>query len=148
VFCIIFSGFRSFIELISGFAGDMDGLESLVILEISVVVVETDVKVDDNGSFEWDDDVKGACNVSSSLLFTVEWLWFWLVELFPIWLSVKASTSRFSSWFGFQSALMNEKFRNSSWFIALTIIGSIGVSIGSSDVKSLSKLLVSFRSRF
>jgi hypothetical protein len=45
-----------------------------------------------------------------------------------------------------QSELTNEKSRNSSWFIALTIIGSIGVSTGSSDVKSLSKLLVSLSS--
>ena len=47
---------------------------------------------------------------------------------------------------GFQSGFMNEKSRNSSWLIALTIIGSIGVRIGSSDVKSLSKLFVSFSS--
>lgn len=47
---------------------------------------------------------------------------------------------------GFQSALTNEKSRNSSWFIALMISGSIGVSTGSSDVKSLSKLLISLSS--
>ena len=45
-----------------------------------------------------------------------------------------------------QSALMNEKPRNSSWFIALRIIGSTGVNAASSLVKSLSKLLVSFSS--
>jgi hypothetical protein len=44
------------------------------------------------------------------------------------------------------SGLTNEKSRNSSWFIAFTIMGSIGVRIGSSDVKSLSKLLVSLSS--
>ena len=59
-----------------------------------------------------------------------------LVELFTRkWLKV------------FQSLLINEKSRNSSWLNALTIIGSIGVKVGSSDVKSLSKLLVS-RSSF
>lgn len=47
---------------------------------------------------------------------------------------------------GCQSVFTNEKSRNSSWFIAFTIIGSICVRTGSSDVKSLSKLLVSFSS--
>lgn len=47
---------------------------------------------------------------------------------------------------GRQSVLTKEKSRNSSWFIAFTIIGSICVRTGSSDVKSLSKLLVSFSS--
>jgi ABC-type multidrug transport system fused ATPase/permease subunit len=59
-----------------------------------------------------------------------------LVELFTRkWLKV------------FQSLFIYEKSRNSSWLNALTIIGSIGVKVGSSDVKSLSKLLVS-RSSF
>ena len=43
------------------------------------------------------------------------------------------------------SELMKENPLNSSWLMALMIVGSIGVKIGSSDVKSLSKLFASVR---
>ena len=46
-----------------------------------------------------------------------------------------------------KSVLMKEKSRNSSWLIALTMSCSTGVSTGSSDVKSLSKLFASIRER-
>jgi len=44
-----------------------------------------------------------------------------------------------------KSSLMKEKPANSSWLIALIMAESTGVSVGSSDVKSLSKLAVSVR---
>lgn len=42
-----------------------------------------------------------------------------------------------------KSSLTKVKPWNSSWLMALTTTGSIGVSCGSSDVKSLSKLVAS-----
>ena len=44
-----------------------------------------------------------------------------------------------------KSSLIKEKPANSSWLIALMMAGSTGVSVGSSDVKSLSKFAVSVR---
>jgi len=44
-----------------------------------------------------------------------------------------------------KSSLIKEKPANSSWLIALMMAGSTGVSVGSSEVKSLSKLAVSVR---
>ena len=43
------------------------------------------------------------------------------------------------------SELMKENPLNSSWLMALMMVGSMGVRIGSSDVKSLSKLFASVR---
>jgi len=43
------------------------------------------------------------------------------------------------------SSLTNEKPVNSDWLMAIMMAGSVGVRIGFSDVKSLSKLLVSVR---
>ena len=44
-----------------------------------------------------------------------------------------------------KSSLIKEKPANSSWLMALMMAGSTGVSVGSSEVKSLSKLAVSVR---
>lgn len=43
------------------------------------------------------------------------------------------------------SSLTNEKPVNSDWLMAIMTAGSVGVRVGFSDVKSLSKLLVSVR---
>jgi len=44
-----------------------------------------------------------------------------------------------------KSSLIKEKPANSSWLMALMMAGSTGVSVGSSEVKSLSKFAVSVR---
>lgn len=44
-----------------------------------------------------------------------------------------------------KSSLIKENPANSSWLIALMMAGSTGVNVGSSEVKSLSKFVVSVR---
>jgi len=56
-----------------------------------------------------------------------------------------AATTVDDGWNFPKSSLMKENPANSSWLMALMMAGSTGVSVGSSDVKSLSKFAVSVR---